>query len=71
MNDSISNLVSKLDAQAIIFSGNTLNAEERQALVRDCLENDIKVYNSPLVINWSENTTVTDQLKSLQNTLTA
>ena len=66
MNDSISNLVSKLDAQAIIFSGNTLNAEERYALVRDCLENDIKVYNSPLVINWSENTTVTDQLKSLQ-----
>lgn len=66
MNDSISNLVHKLDAQAIIFSGNTLNAEERYALVKDCLENDIKVYNSPLVINWSENTTVTDQLKSLQ-----
>ncbi len=66
MNTSISSLVHKLDAQAIIFSGNTLNAEERYALVKDCLENDIKVYNSPLVINWSENTTVTDQLKSLQ-----
>lgn len=66
MNGSISALAHKLDAQAIIFSGNTLNAEERYALVKDCLENDIKVYNSPLVINWSENTTVTDQLKSLQ-----
>lgn len=66
MNTSISTLVHKLNAQAIIFSGNTLNAEERYALVKDCLENDIKVYNSPLVINWSENTTVTDQLKSLQ-----
>ncbi|WP_299213374.1 nucleoside-diphosphate sugar epimerase/dehydratase [uncultured Dokdonia sp.] len=66
MNAPISTLVRKLDAQAIIFSGNTLNAEERYALVKDCLENDIKVYNSPLVINWSENTTVTDQLKSLQ-----
>lgn len=66
MNGSISALAQKLDAQAIIFSGNTLNAEERYALVKDCLENDIKVYNSPLVINWSENTTVTDQLKSLQ-----
>ncbi len=66
MNDSISKLTRKLDAQAIIFSGNTLNAEERYGLVKDCLENDIKVFNSPLVINWSDNIKVTDQLKSLQ-----
>lgn len=66
LNDDISLLTNKLDASAIIFAGNTMNAEERFLLVKDCLENDIKVYNSPLVINWSEKTTVTDQLKSLQ-----
>ena len=66
LNNDISLLTNKLDASAIIFAGNTMNAEERFLLVKDCLENDIKVYNSPLVINWSEKTTVTDQLKSLQ-----
>ncbi|TVZ51354.1 polysaccharide biosynthesis protein [Dokdonia sp. Hel_I_53] len=66
IDNSIHNIVKKLNASAIIFAGNTLNAEERFHLVKDCLEHDIKVYNSPLVINWSENTTVTDQLKSLQ-----
>ncbi|WP_339844620.1 nucleoside-diphosphate sugar epimerase/dehydratase [uncultured Dokdonia sp.] len=66
LNNDISLLTKKLDASAIIFAGNTMNAEERFSLVKDCLENDIKVYNSPLVINWSEKTTVTDQLKSLQ-----
>ena len=58
--------VQKLNATAIVFAGNTLNSEERFSLVKKCLENDIKVFNSPLVINWSEKTTVTDQLKSLQ-----
>ncbi len=59
-------IVQKLNASAIIFAGNTLNAEERYTLVEQCLENNIKVFNSPVVINWSEKTTVTDQLKSLQ-----
>ncbi len=44
---TISLLTKKLDASAIIFAGNTMNAEERFLLVKDCLENDIKVYNSP------------------------
>lgn len=66
LQNNISKLVARLDATAIIFAGNTLNTEERFALVKDCLEYNIKVYNSPLVINWSEKTTVTDQLRSLQ-----
>ncbi len=66
LQNNISTLVEKLDASSIIFAGNSLNTEERYALVKDCLENDIKVYNSPLVIDWSEKTTVTDQLKSLE-----
>ena len=66
LNSDISEIAKKIDVSSIIFAGNTLNAEERFSLVKDCLENDIKVFNSPLVINWSEKTTVTDQLKSLQ-----
>jgi len=65
-NLDISDLVKKLKASAVIFAGNTLNSKERFNLVKDCLENGIKVFNSPLVINWSDKTTVTDQLRSLQ-----
>lgn len=66
LTDNIKEIVDKLDVSSIIFAGNSLNAEERFLLVKDCLENDIKVFNSPLVINWSEKTSVTDQLRSLQ-----
>lgn len=66
LNKGIGYTVKKLNASAIIFAGNTLNAEERYSVVKECLEHNIKVFNSPLVINWSEKTTVTDQLKSLQ-----
>ena len=66
INRGISNIVQKLNATAIVFAGDSLNAEERYELLKECLEHDIKVFNSPLVINWSEETTVTDQLKTLQ-----
>lgn len=62
----ISDILKKMNASAIVFTGNSLNAEDRYTLVKECLEHNIKVFNSPLVINWSEKTTVTDQLKSLQ-----
>ena len=66
LGKGIDKVVQKLDASAIVLAGNSLNAEERFSLVKECLEHDIKVFNSPLVINWSAKTTVTDQLKSLQ-----
>lgn len=66
LDNGISEIVKKSNASAIVFAGNSLNAEERYTIVKECLENDIKVFNSPLVINWSEKTSVTDQLKSLQ-----
>jgi len=66
LDKGISKIVQKLDATAIVLAGDSLNAEERYELVKECLEHDIKVFNSPLVINWSEKTSVTDQLKTLQ-----
>lgn len=66
LDKSIQHLVQKLKAEAIVFAGNSMTAEERFSIVKECLEHDIKVFNSPLVINWSETTTVTDQLRSLQ-----
>lgn len=66
LDKEVHNLVHQLKAEALVFAGNAMSAEERFSIVKECLEHDIKVFNSPLVINWSETTTVTDQLKSLQ-----
>ncbi len=62
----ISDQLKKLDATAVIISGNELSVEHKYSIVEDCLENDIKVYNSPLVLNWSENISVANQVKNLQ-----
>ena len=66
VKDKVSNEVKKLDATAVILSGNSLSSKEKYNLVEDCLENNIKVYNSPLVLDWGENTSVAKQVKNLQ-----
>ncbi len=54
------------DISAVIIAEDKLSTKEKFKLVEDCLENDIKVYNSPLVIDWSDTTSVTNQVKSLE-----
>ncbi len=66
IENKISDQIKKLDATAVIISGNDLSAEHKYSIVEDCLENDIKVYNSPLVLDWSENKSVANQVKNLQ-----
>tara|TARA_R100000306_G_scaffold12158_11_gene14329 strand:+ start:1394 stop:3397 length:2004 start_codon:yes stop_codon:yes gene_type:complete len=66
IKDKLSKEVKKLDATAVILSGNSLSSKEKYSLVEDCLEHDIKVYNSPLVLDWDENTSVAKQVKNLQ-----
>nr|WP_203296516.1 nucleoside-diphosphate sugar epimerase/dehydratase [Luteirhabdus pelagi] len=58
--------VQKLGADAVILSGDGLTANQKYALVEDCLEHNIKVYNSPLVLDWSAETSVAKQVRNLQ-----
>ncbi|WP_423818774.1 nucleoside-diphosphate sugar epimerase/dehydratase [Salinimicrobium sp. TIG7-5_MAKvit] len=55
-----------LEATALILSENTLTAEEKFSLVEDCLENDIKVFNAPIVSNYEDEQSVSHKVKSLQ-----
>jgi len=66
IKDKLSEEVQKLNATAVILSGGSLTSKEKFAIVEDCLEHDIKVYNSPLVLDWSENNSVANQVKNLQ-----
>ena len=65
-NGNIVEVVQKMNAQAIIFAGESYTSKEKYAIVEKCLEANIKVYNSPVIIDWSENKSVTKQLKTIQ-----
>lgn len=62
----ISEEAKALGATALILSENTLTAEEKFAVVEDCLENDIKVFNAPIVSNYEDEQSVSHKVKSLQ-----
>ncbi|PVW15757.1 polysaccharide biosynthesis protein [Marixanthomonas spongiae] len=66
VQDKLSQAVLELNAKAVILSGSTLSAKEKFTLVEDCLNHDIKVYNSPLVQDYNKNTSVTNQVRNLQ-----
>ena len=53
-NNTIHESIQKLDANAVILSEQNLTSEEKFAIVEDCLENDIQVFNAPLVSNWQD-----------------
>ncbi|MFV8224359.1 polysaccharide biosynthesis protein [Christiangramia aquimixticola] len=58
--------VASLGAEAIIFSENALTSEEKFRLVEECLENDIAVYNAPLVSSWNADQPIAKKVKTLQ-----
>lgn len=62
----ISDEVKSLGASALVLSENTLTAEEKFSVVEDCLENDIRVYNAPIVSNYEDEKSVSHKVKSLQ-----
>lgn len=55
-----------LDATALVLSGNSLTAEEKFSIVEDCLENNIQVFNAPIVSNYEDEKALSHKVKSLQ-----
>lgn len=63
----VHNQVKALRASAVILSENHFTSEEKFTIVENCLENDIKVYNAPLVSYYEKDTTpIAQQVKTLQ-----
>lgn len=62
----VSEEAQSLGASALILSENTLTAEEKFAIVEDCLEHDILVFNAPIVSNYEDEQSVSHRVKSLQ-----
>lgn len=56
-----------LNASAIILSDNSLTSEEKFALIENCLEYNIKVFNAPLVSDWeNEDKPIAQKVQSLR-----
>ncbi|MFD1096321.1 polysaccharide biosynthesis protein [Salegentibacter chungangensis] len=55
-----------LGADALILSENNFTAEEKFGIVEDCLENNIKVYNAPIVSTYGEKEDIAPKIKTLQ-----
>ena len=56
-----------LNATAVIITDQNFTSEEKFALVEDCLENDIQVFNAPLVSSWEEDDKpIAQKVKTLQ-----
>ncbi|HET8753379.1 MAG TPA: nucleoside-diphosphate sugar epimerase/dehydratase [Salinimicrobium sp.] len=58
--------VKALGASAIILSEHTLTAEEKLSVVEDLLENNIQVFNAPIVSSYEDEKSVSHKVKSLQ-----
>ncbi|MCM4157097.1 nucleoside-diphosphate sugar epimerase/dehydratase [Gramella sp. AN32] len=63
---SISKEVFSLGAEAIILSERNFTAEQKFQIVEECLENEIAVYNAPLVSSWDENKPISEKVKTLE-----
>lgn len=62
-NDIITGLKS-LKAEGIILT-NAIETSEKEKIVEECLENDIKLYSSPILSNWDDANSVA-QIQQLQ-----
>ena len=66
-SSTIHNQVRALNANAVVFTEANLSSEEKFSLVEDCLENDIKVFNAPLVSSWEDpDKPLAQKVKTLQ-----
>ncbi len=65
--DTLHSQVKSLRASAVILSESKFTSEEKFAIVENCLENDIKVYNAPIVSYYEdEDKPIAQQVKTLQ-----
>lgn len=65
-NSKLSEELKVWGANAMILSEHHLTPDEKFAIVEDCLENNIKVYNAPIVSNYENEKSVSNKVKSLQ-----
>ncbi|WP_338409029.1 polysaccharide biosynthesis protein, partial [uncultured Flavobacterium sp.] len=65
-NKKMSVILRSLKASTLIIVEKALTENERLNIVDDCLENNIKVFTVPLVVNWESQFEISEKIKSFQ-----
>lgn len=63
---SLIETIRNLGATALILSQCKLSTDEKLALVEDCLENGIQVFNAPLISDYQNEVSVSNKIRSLE-----
>lgn len=66
IDDCFGSILKSNDITSVILADDKLSIGEKFKFVDFCLEHDISVYNAPLVLDWSEKTSVNKQVKNLE-----
>ena len=64
--NKIADLIRTSDAKALILADKTISSKERLMLVDDCLENNFKVYQAPLLSDIQDNKSLSNQIEKIQ-----
>lgn len=59
-------LMRSLGAQAVILTDNALTREEKQKLIDDCLEYNLKFFVAPMVTDWSDSNDISKNIKKFE-----
>ncbi len=65
-NKPISDILEKAQANAILITEKNLTKEEKITIVEECLENNIKVFTLPSIINWQDSQQISNQISSFE-----
>lgn len=59
-------LMRSLGAEAVILTDNALTREEKQRLIDDCLEYNLKFFIAPMVTDWSDSSDISKNIKKFE-----
>lgn len=66
MPKRISVLMRSMQVEALVLADNSLSKQQKNQIVDDCLEYNLKVYVSPMVTNWENSTEISKKIKKFE-----
>jgi FlaA1/EpsC-like NDP-sugar epimerase len=66
IKNKVSEILRKLEAEALIISNVTLPKDEKIKIIEDCLENNYKVLTVPSITDWNNNKEISKSIKTFE-----
>lgn len=66
LKDNFSEIISNFDIEGVLIISESLSSKEKNQIVEDCLENNIEMFNVPLLEKWNKKEDIRSQIKPIQ-----